>query len=219
MTASASYTNFRLRVVAPGPDTKLAVTSDKYVYPLGSTATVAVALQSVTTDRTVSLWSSVNGGTRKLVKTGTVSASTGKLVVKVPNMTRNTRFFGTFAGDDTHPAAETKRDVKVPAVVKLSSSSTSMSGIYHRLKASPAPLISGVVSPSNAGQSMRSSAAVYSGGAWHTVVTGSYRTTSTSRFGIKLINFRPGQKVRVSARYFGTLNAQSATAYYYVLLT
>lgn len=219
VTAPAARGYLRLRVVTPGPATKLAVTTDKSYYNPGSTATVSVDLQSATTDRTVSLWSSVNGSARKLLKTGTVNASSHKLTVRVPDMMRNTRFYGTFAGDDSHPAAEAKRDVKVRAVVKLSSASTSASGIYHRLKASSSPTISGVVTPYNPLQPVRCSAAVYSGGAWRTVDTTTVRTTSASKFGVKLVGFKAGQKIRVSATYIGTRNGQSTKVSYYVVLS
>lgn len=220
VTGNLSGGALRLRTIVPGAAPSLVVTSDKYAYSLGSTATVAATLGTTDTLRTVSIYATSAGGKQRLIKTAPVSPTSGKLVVKVPNMTRNTWFVATFAGDDDNAPTSARKHVKVRATIKLSSVSTSMSGMYHRLKASPAPIVSGQVSPANPGRCVRATGQRLVGSTWKTIgVSTCLRTTSTSRFGVKLIGFPKGTKLRVTAKLASTdLNAANLITWYYVVL-
>lgn len=221
VTASSTGTNLRLRTITAGAAPSLVVTTDKYAYDLGATATVAATLGATTALRTVSIYATSAGGTRRLVASGPVGAASGKLVVKVPKMTRNTWFEATFAGDEDNAASLARKHVKVRAKIKLSSVSTSMSGIYHKLRATPAPIVSGQVSPANPGRCVKSTGQRLVGSTWRTIGSaGCLTTTSTSRFGVKLIGFPKGTKLRISAKLVDVdLNAANLTTWYYVLIT
>jgi len=202
-----------------GPPANIGVTTDHSIYRYKDYAVVTVALPSPTASRSVRLYSRTSSG-KTLLRSGTVSATTRKIQFKI-QVTRNTRFRAEFAGDDIYRASSSERMVKVRSKIVLSSSSTSMSGAYHRLKGSPAPQITGTVYPFGSGVCVSASGQLLVGSTW--VQIGQSKcltTTSTSRMGLRLYDFKPGDRIRVFAKVAETAtNVESPQTVYYVLIT
>ncbi|MEU6341433.1 hypothetical protein ABZ883_10865 [Streptomyces sp. NPDC046977] len=77
--------------------TSVGIKTNLSVYSYGATATVTGHLGKTGKSRVVSIWAQPAGGTKQLVKTGTVnSAGDLKVTYKV---SRNTNFWATFDGD------------------------------------------------------------------------------------------------------------------------
>ncbi len=220
-------------VVTPvGPPPKLTITTDKSAYDYRTTATVTITLGAPTLSRTVSLYARAYGRDLRLIKTAAVGASSRKLVVKVPYLTYNTNFLVKFAGDEDYAPTSAIRSVKVRAKVVITSPSRSVVNGYHRLDNSPAPSLTVSVYPAHPNQCVRISGEILVNGVWRSLSGGEYgscvRTTSASRLAVKLINFRPGDRVKVYAKYSnggtsgpilpgGAGNIDSPTAVYGVI--
>jgi len=81
---------FRLNVITPQPKATVGISVDKTSYKYGATASVSATLSANATDRTVSIYATPYGGTKRLVKSGTVPVG-GKLTVGV-KVDRRTTF-------------------------------------------------------------------------------------------------------------------------------
>lgn len=189
-----------------GPAATISVVADKWGYAYKATAIVTIKLTSPTTSRTVSLWVRPYGGAFRLVKTGAVSTSTRTLVVKVPGLIRNTTFQARFAGDEEFAPSTATRDVPVRAKLVISSRSRSTSNGFHRLPAKPAPVLIFQVLPHHPNQCLRISGQLLVKGKWRDLVDGGLsackaRTNANSRFALRLVGFKRGDRVRISGRY------------------
>lgn len=206
--------------IAPARATaKITITTDHSIYRYKNYAVVTIAVPTPTQNLGVRLYSRSSSG-KKLLRTGNLSPTSRKIQFKV-QVTKNTQFRAEYPGDEIYLPAAAERGVKVRSKVVLSSSSTSLSGSYHRLKGSPAPLVSGTVYPASPNVCVQVSGQILVDGRWASIGQNScLRTTSTSRFGLKLIGFAPGDRIRVFARAKeNTTNVESPYAVYYVLIT
>ncbi|MFF7381657.1 hypothetical protein [Streptomyces griseoluteus] len=186
--------------------TSLTVTADASTYAYGATATVTARLGTTYNGRTVSLWATPAGGTKTLVKTGTVD-SKGNLRTTY-KLTRSTTFTASYAGDHRYaPATATRAvsgQVKVAQALSGYYTSTTYSGttyrVYHR---TTRPTVTTTVSPDKSGQCVKFQAQRYYSGAWHTLNTSACFTLgakSTVSSRLSLSN-AAGQKFRVRSEY------------------
>jgi len=214
-------TSLILRVLVPGPPATVSITTDKSLYLYGATAMVVAKLGSPTTKRTLSIYARAVGGSERLIKTGTVNPESGKLVARVAGLRGNVRFRVAFAGDDRFNPASRSVDVKVKAKVTLTSSSTSMSGIYHRLPASPTPAVYGRLFSNTPKGCVRLIGYRLVNGAWSRFDSDECATIdSEGRFGSRIVGFGAGSRLKVTARFQGSdRNVASDAVTYYVLIT
>ncbi|CAM5714963.1 hypothetical protein [Streptomyces aurantiogriseus] len=186
--------------------TAVSVTTNASSYAYGATATVTAHLGTTYNSRTVSIWATPHGGTKALVKTGTVDAK-GNLTATY-KLTRNTTFTASFAGDHRYAPATATRVanayVKVATALGGYYTSTTYSGItyrvYHR---TVKPTVTATVTPNKAGQCQRFQVQQYYSGAWRTLTTsGCYAlaANSTAKTQLTLTNAL-NQKFRVRSQY------------------
>jgi hypothetical protein len=186
--------------------TAVSVTTNASSYAYGATATVTAHLGTTYNSRTVSVYATPYGGTKTLVKTGTVDAK-GNLTATY-ELARNTTFSASFAGDYRYAPATVTRaadaHVKVATTLGGSYTSTTYSGItyrvYHR---TVKPSVTATVTPNKAGQCQRFQAQQYYSGAWHTLTTSgcfSLAANSTAKTQLSLTNAL-NQKFRVRSEY------------------
>lgn len=186
--------------------TAVSVTTNASTYAYGATATVTAHLGTTYDSRTVSIWATPYGGTKTLVKTGTVDTN-GNLTATY-KVVRNTTFTVSFAGDYRYaPATATRAAgacVKVATTLGGYYTSTTYSGttyrVYHR---TVKPTLTATVTPNKAGQCQRFQAQQYYSGAWHTLTTSGCYTlsaTSTAKAQLSVTNAL-NQKFRVRSQY------------------
>lgn len=217
---ASSLSASSLTVLTPGPPAALTLTTDRSAYAWKGDATVVAKLGSPTTSRKVAIFAKSYGGTERLLKSGTVSV-TGKLIVTVPDLKVNTTFRAVFKSDGTYGSASVSKAVTVAAKVTLTSRSTSVTGGYHRLPASPSPAVLGQLYAGSGGGCVRVIGYRLVSGAWHRFDSIECIHQSGSRsFVVALVGFKRGDRLKVTARYQGSAgNTASPAATYYVLLT
>lgn len=186
--------------------TAVSVTTNASSYAYGATATVTAHLGTTYNSRTVSVYATPYGGTKTLVKTGTVDAE-GNLTATY-KLARNTTFSVSFAGDYRYAPATVTRTagahVKVATTLGGSYTSTTYSGItyrvYHR---TVKPTVTATVTPNKAGQCQRFQVQQYYSGAWHTRTTSgcfALAANSIAKTQLSLTNAL-NQKFRVRSEY------------------
>jgi len=186
--------------------TALTVTTNASTYAYGATATVSAHLGTTYNGRTVSLYAQPGGGTKTLLKTGTVD-SKGNLAATY-RLTRGTTFTASYAGDYRYAPATITRAVSAYAKVaqKLSGyyTSTTYGGttyrVYHH---TVKPQVTATVTPAKPGQCQRFQAQEYYSGAWHTLTTSGCFTldaNSTAVTKLALTN-ATGHRFRVRSEY------------------
>ncbi|NUR07477.1 MAG: hypothetical protein HOQ45_10735 [Nocardioidaceae bacterium] len=104
---------FRLEVLDPPAPTTLSVRPDRSVHFAGTDASVTAHLGSDTTNRDVTVYSTVDGVRRELA-TGTVDDA-GDLTVPVPDVTSSTTFTAVSTGDVTHASRAESATMRVRA--------------------------------------------------------------------------------------------------------
>ncbi|MEU8587017.1 hypothetical protein AB0C59_08440 [Streptomyces sp. NPDC048664] len=186
--------------------TALSVTTDASSYAYGATATVTAHLGTTYDGRTVSLYAQPYGGSKALVRTGTVDKA-GNLAVPY-KLTRNTTFTASFAGDYRYaPATATRTaydQVRIAETLGGSYTSTTYGGIAYRVyHQSAKPRVTSVVTPNKSGQCVKLQAQEYYSGAWHTLTTsGCYPLDQNSTVVTQLtLTHAVGQKFRVRSEY------------------
>ncbi|MEU4092637.1 hypothetical protein [Streptomyces sp. NPDC026673] len=152
----------------------LSVTSNASTYSYGATATVTAHLGTTYNSRTVSIYAQPHGGTKTLVKTGTVD-SHGNLVANY-KLSRNTVFSAAFAGDYRYAPATATRTVndRVKVAETLSGYYTSThygSTLYRVYHHTAKEKLNVTVTPNKAGQCVLYRVQQYYSGAWHTLTT------------------------------------------------
>lgn len=216
----ASAGSYRLASGAADGPADIRIAADKHIYPYGATATVSIALRSPTISTKVSLWANTPGHSPHLVKVTSVDPVSRKVTLKVPSLTRNITFTAKFGGDDKFTAGSAAVAVLVRFKITITSASKSMSGPYHRLPASPAPVITGRLSPAYQGVCVTVGADVKDGSLWNIGSVKCLRTSSTGRVGVRLIGFPRGTRVRIVMKVGRTsTNYDAYVATYYVVLT
>ena len=118
-------TNFRLQVIHPVGLPSLVLRTDKPTYIDGDTAHVTAKLVTDSSNRTVSIYSEVEGE-RSLLATGPVDAVTHELAADMV-VTEPTRFVVEYAGDESVSAATATRSVAVDSRVTTLSLTTDKS--------------------------------------------------------------------------------------------
>ncbi|MFJ4987262.1 hypothetical protein ACIP9H_26070, partial [Streptomyces sp. NPDC088732] len=129
VTYTATYAGDGTHTPATGKDTvavsrlatSVGIKTNLSTYAYGSTATVTGHLGKTGKSRVVSIWAQPAGGTKKLVKTGTVN-SAGDLRITY-KLSRNTTFWASFGGDFSYAPKSVSRAVGTQ--VKLSTSVSS----------------------------------------------------------------------------------------------
>lgn len=201
--ATRAGTTKRVTVSVAGLATALTITTSAGPYSYGAKPRI-VAHLGKTKARTVKIYATPYGGSRQLIKQGTVDAS-GNLAVYY-TVTKRTTFQAAFAGDDTYSPRNSYKALLARArVVTAVHGHYSASGGYKlfRLSADPSLLVS--VSPNNANTCMRYVAQRYISGAWRDVATASCEPLdSTSRGGATYYsNPSAGTKFRTRATFMG----------------
>ncbi|MFJ4987264.1 Ig-like domain repeat protein, partial [Streptomyces sp. NPDC088732] len=117
VTYTATYAGNAQHNPATGKDTvavsrlatSVGIKTNHSTYSYGATATVTGHLGKTGKSRVVSIWAQPAGGTKKLVKTGTVN-SAGDLKVTY-KLSRNTTFWASFGGDFSYAPKSVSRAV------------------------------------------------------------------------------------------------------------
>ncbi|MGW3244888.1 hypothetical protein [Streptomyces sp. NPDC001070] len=184
----------------------LSVTTNASTYSYGATATVTAHLGTTYNGRTVSIYAQPYGGTKTLVKTGTVD-SHGNLVANY-KLSRNTGFSAVFAGDYRYAPATATRTVydRVKVAETLSGYYTSTyygSTLYRVYHHTAKEKLNVTVTPNKAGQCVLYRVQQYYSGAWHTLTTSPcYALSSTSAgAGSLSLSNAINSKFRMAAEY------------------
>jgi hypothetical protein len=117
VTYTATYAGDATHTAASGKDTvkvsratsTVTVKTSASTYSYGKTVTVTAHLGKTYKNRKLSIYAKPAGGTKKLLKTGTVNSS-GNLAVKY-KLTRNTTFSAAFTGDARYAPKTASRSV------------------------------------------------------------------------------------------------------------
>ncbi len=203
----------------------LTLTTGATYYTYQPTVTVTAHLGTTASNRTVSIYAQPAGGSKTLLKTGTVDAS-GNLAVSY-TAPHNTTFSAVFSGDQDYAPATVTQDVYVRAKVSESISGyygkTSIGGTTYRLYHHTALLkASATVTPSQSGQCVQFEVQEYYQGAWQAnVTTGCKSLSSTSKasasFGLTQADL--GYHYRIRADFLGDLaNASNSSAWQYLIV-
>ncbi|MEU6221638.1 hypothetical protein ABZ845_29680 [Streptomyces sp. NPDC047022] len=186
--------------------TALSLTTDASSYAYGATATATAHLGTTYNGRTVSIYAQPYGGTKTLVKTGTVD-SHGNLTATY-KLSHNTAFTASFAGDYQYAPATASHTAYDQAKVAESLSgyytSTTYSGITYRVYHHTAkPVVGATVTPGKSGQCVNFQVQEYYSSAWHTLsTTGCYHLDSHSVAAVQLtLTNAVNQKFRVRSEY------------------
>ncbi|WNM29027.1 hypothetical protein RKE30_00700 [Streptomyces sp. Li-HN-5-11] len=186
--------------------TALSVTTNASTYAYGAKATVTAHLGTTYNGRTVSVYAQPYGGTKTLVRTGTVD-SHGNLTATY-TLSHNTTFTAAFAGDYHYaPATATRTAYDQARITETLSgyyTSTTYSGITYRVyHHTVRPGATATVTPGKPGQCEKFQAQEYYSGAWHTLSTSgcfSLDAKSTAATQLVLTN-AVNQKFRVRSEY------------------
>ena len=149
--------------------TSLTLTTPSAVLTYQPTFTVTANLGPTDTNRTVSIYAQPAGGTKTLLKTGTVDAS-GNLAVSY-TAPQNTTFTAVFSGDADYAPATTTLQVFVNAKVSASVSGSygkkKIGGITYRLFHHTKPVtIRTTVAPNEAGNCVTIEIQEFVSGTW-----------------------------------------------------
>ena len=205
--------------------TSLTVSTGATVYTYQPTITITANLGTTDSNRMVSIYAQPAGGSKKLLKTGTVDAS-GNLTVSYP-APHNTRFSAVFTGDQYYAPETVTQDVNVRAKVSESISGyygkTSIGGTTYRLYHHTALLkAAATVTPRQSGQCVQFEVQEYYQGAWQpNVKTGCKSLSSTSKAAasFRLTKADLGYHYRVRADFLGSLtNAGNSSAWQYLIV-
>lgn len=186
--------------------TSLSVTTDASSYAYGATATVTAHLGTTYNGRTVAIYAQPYGGTKALVKTGTVDGY-GALRATY-RLAHNTTFTAVFAGDYRYAPATAARTAydHVRVTESLSGYYTSTTyghTVYRVYHHTAKPQVSAAVTPGKAGQCQHFRMQQYYGGAWHTLTTSPcYTLDSGSHAAAKIsLTNAVGKRFRVASEY------------------
>jgi hypothetical protein len=198
----------------------VSITTGAGPYAYGARPLV-VAHLGTTRVRTLSLYVQPYGGTKVLLKKGTVD-SHGNLSAYY-TLSRRTTFTASFAGDDTYEPRYSAKALlahaKVNSVLYGYYSTSGSYRLYHRGNY-PQQVIS--VAPNNAGTCVSFLAQRYYSGAWHTATSLSCQVLDgNSRTGATLYtNYPAGTRYRLRATFKGnTRNVATNGAWQYVKIT
>ncbi|MYS23659.1 MULTISPECIES: hypothetical protein [unclassified Streptomyces] len=199
--AGASVTTQLSRAATP-----LTLTGNASVYDYGGTATLTATLGPTYNGRTVSIWAQPYGGTKILVKTGTVD-SAGRLSA-LYKLSGSTTFTASFAGDYRYaPATAVRTGYDRVALAETLGNSyasarigTTLYRVYHHTATA---VLKAAVTPRKTGQCAHFQEQQFSGGAWHTVVaTGcSPLSSAGTAYGRLSLTHATGGKFRLRAEY------------------
>ena len=173
---------------------KVSVSVSAKTVTIGGSVTVKGHLGIGTESRVLEIVAKPDGGGEQLLKKGTVDAR-GNLSVKV-SPTRDTTFIARYAGDATHVAAQDKATTRVRVILAAKLTKyVSTSGAYRIYRAGTYAHVDVHVSPNHAGSSVKATLQGYTGSAWKTLDTGTFRldASSDTTFVIKgtsNVNFR-----------------------------
>ncbi|SOE72527.1 hypothetical protein SAMN05446589_4481 [Streptomyces sp. OV198] len=184
----------------------LSVTTNASTYSYGATATATAHLGTTYNGRTISIYAQPYGGTKTLVKTGTVD-SHGNLVASY-KLSRNTVFSAVFAGDYRYAPATATRTVydRVKVAETLSGYYTSTyygSTLYRVYHHTAKEQLNVAVTPNKAGQCVFYRVQQYYSSAWHTLTTSpcfALSSASTDAGWVSLSN-AINSKFRMAAEY------------------
>ena len=223
-SSTASATASRSVNVTLNP-TSLTVSTGAAVYTYKPTITVTAHLGTTGSNRTVSIYAQPAGGSKKLLKTGTVDAS-GNLAVRY-TAPHNTTFSAVFTGDqDYAPATLTHDDydrAKLSDSIGGSYGKTRIGTTTYRLYPHTALLkASATVTPKQSGQCLQFEVQEYYLGAWQANVTSGCRklsSTSKAAAAFRLSNADLGYHYRIRADFPGSLtNAGNGSAWQYLIV-
>jgi hypothetical protein len=186
--------------------TALTLTTNAPVYDYGATATVTAALGATYNGRTVSIYAQPYGGSKTLVKTGTVGTS-GRLSATY-TLSRSTTFTASFAGDYRYAPAASARTAydRVALAGTLGGYYTSarigttLYRVYHHTATA---VLKAAVTPHKTGQCAHFQEQQFYGGAWHTLLTtgcSPLSSAGTAYARLSLIHATNGQ-FRLRAEY------------------
>lgn len=184
----------------------VSVTTNASTYSYGAKAAVTAHLGTTYNGRTVSVYATPYGGTKTLVRTGTVD-SHGNLAATYA-VTRATTFSVSYAGDYRYAPASASHAVQAYAKV-----TDGLRGAYTTAKVGATtyavyhhtvdPVQSAVVSPAKTGECVAFTAQEWYGGAWRTIASaGCMRTDPTSTALAQLTGSHPvGPHFRFRTEY------------------
>jgi len=208
-----------LSVYTPGPRAKLTLTTSRTHYAWLSDVTLQVRLSSPTKSRKVSIFGTPEGGTERLLTSGYVD-SAGRLNVTRHDLKINTTFRAAFASDGVYDSASASRTISIAGKVTLTSRSTSRSGWYHRLPASPTPYLLGKAYAGSRTGFVEVIGQRQVSGAWHRFDLIRIPVHHSRTFSVAIYGFKRGDKIRVTAQYRNYQgNISSPKVTYLVLLT
>lgn len=206
--------------------TSLTVTTGSTVYTYQPTVRVTAHLGTTYSNRTVSIYAQPFGGTKSLLKTGTVDSS-GNLTVSY-TAPHNTTFSAVFSGDQRYAPATVTQDIYVRAKVSESISGyysqTSIGGITYRLYHHTALLkANATVAPNKSGGCVEFEVQEHYQGAWRpNVITGCIKLSSSSKasttFGLTKADI--GYHYRIRADYIARdiTNGSNHSAWRYLIV-
>ncbi|HEV3382219.1 MAG TPA: hypothetical protein VG142_14740 [Trebonia sp.] len=218
----------KVTVTKSTPSLTIATSASTAAY--GAKATVTATLGKTDTNRSVSIYETPAGGSKKLVKSGTVN-SKGQLAVS-ETLDESASFVAAFTGDEQYAAVTTAaKSVGIDAKV-----SEYISGYYGSQKVGTATYwlyrnsgkvaVTVDVVPDKHGECVKLEVQRYSDGQWKSyTTTGCTDLNSSSRAGITLTlsRYPLGSRYRVSAEYIrsskdlANLSADSGWLYFEVL--
>lgn len=186
--------------------TSLTVTTGATDYAYDASAQVTAHLGTTYNGRTVSIYAQPWGGTKKLLKTGTVD-SHGNLVVNT-TMPVNTNFTATFAGDYQYAPVTVSHTAyayaKVTEVLKGYYTTTLNGSTTYRVYHHTAnPVFGAEISPNKSGECVIFTAQTWSDGAWRPLANSGCQTAgSDSSAWVDLTGSHPvGPHFRVRAEF------------------
>ncbi|WP_329133703.1 Ig-like domain repeat protein [Streptomyces sp. NBC_01476] len=178
----ASTANHEIQVSRSAATVSVTTNATNYTY--GATAKVTAHLGTAYNNRTVAVYAQPYGGTKKLIRTGTVDTH-GNLSVNYP-VTVRTSFTAAFAGDYRYaPASAPTHTVWAYARVTEAQKGYYTSGrigtatyrIYHH-KANP--VTGATIAPVKKNECVAFTAQIWSSGAWRTIATANCVRTGTT---------------------------------------
>jgi len=174
VNSAGSDTSYTVQAIDTLPQPVLTLTSNVNPASYDGKVTITAHLGSSGTNRIVSIYATPVGGTRTLLKSGTVN-SAGNLVA-TDTLTRSTRFTANFSGDDKYQSATMTSlvgaRVKVTSALSGYYASTRLSGVLYRVYHHTATLKDSVtVAPNKHGECVELEVQRYYSHAWHAVST------------------------------------------------
>jgi hypothetical protein len=215
-----SNSNYRLQVITPRAAASVTVKTDKKTYDFNQKATVSVRLSAgAASQRQVTVYAQENGGSPRLVGTGTVPV--GGVLTLTRKVTIATTFTAEYAGDaDTDAATGTATPVKVHAkIVPKAVGFAKKVGKYYQWSYRKTAYVYGNVKPNHAGDCEYFEGQWLVRGRWgNGGTTGCVRLSNTSWAGVYLKGDRrlipyPFRFRGVFKGAGGNLGAKSAWVY------